>query len=150
LKGGVRPQYKESLEDHAKTNGVEEKIDWFPLGPYCELPAITSDCHIGIAIYLKTDNVRNTMGTASNKIYEYAASGLPVIVFDNEQFRKHLENKPWVFFYDGSSESMKKCISSILENHESLSLSALNGFKSELNFEKAFVPVMNKITSEFS
>ena len=138
LKGAVRTEYKKYLSDLALQYDVTDKLEWVPLGPYCELHQLTSRSHIGIAIYLKSDKVRDTIGTASNKIYEYAASGLPVIVYDNAQFRKHLDRFSWVFFYDGTTESLKKCIADIWNDYENISSEAKNSFVRELNFEKYF------------
>lgn len=145
LKGGVRPHYKKLLSDLAISMGVEDKVEWLPLGPYCELPALTSTCHIGIAIYMGTDKVRRTLGTASNKIYEYAASGLPVILYDNEQFRKYLGHQPWAFFTDGSPALLKDCIRKIINNYNELSSLSRGSFEKDLNFEHAFSNVMKII-----
>jgi glycosyltransferase involved in cell wall biosynthesis len=147
LKGGVRPHYKRLLVEHAEKCNVSDKVEWIGLGAYCELPALTSTCHIGIAIYMGTDKVRLTLGTASNKIYEYAASGLPVILYDNAQFRKYLEKSPWAFFTDGTAGSLKKCIEQILKDYNNLSLNARESFEANLNFEHAFSKVLEKVIS---
>ncbi len=143
LKGSVRPNYKKILTELAEKKGVSDKVEWVGLGPYCELPALTTTCHIGIAIYMGTDNVRKTLGTASNKIYEYAASGLPVILFDNAQFRKYLDHYDWTFFTDGSVSSLKEIIQKIVINYSDLSCSSRYSFESELNFEKKFNQVIS-------
>jgi len=143
LKGSVRLNYKKKLSELAELKGVSDRVEWLGLGPYFELPALTSTCHIGIAIYMGNDNVRKTLGTASNKIYEYAASGLPVILYDNAQFRKYLDNYDWTFFTDGSVTSLKAIIQEIVLNYSKISGSSRDSFESGLNFENKF----NQVTS---
>jgi|GEM_PF-128535 len=149
LKGGVRQPYKQSLNELAADSGVSERLSWVGLGPYCELQSLTSSCHIGLAIHLGDDDVRKTLGTASNKIYEYAASGLPVILYDIDQFRKYLDNYSWAFFCDGSMLSLKKNIELILNNYESISIAARKSFEDKLNFEKEFDTVLDFIQKKF-
>jgi glycosyltransferase involved in cell wall biosynthesis len=94
-----------------------------------------------------TDNVRKTLGTASNKIYEYAASGLPVILYDNAQFRKYLEHYDWTFFTDGSVTSLKEIIQEIVLNYSKISGSSRDSFESELNFENKFNQVISYLNA---
>jgi glycosyltransferase involved in cell wall biosynthesis len=143
LKGSVRTQYKNKINQLAASLGVSDRLEWKSLGPYCELPSLTKSCHIGIAIHMGTDNVRKTLGTASNKIYEYAACGLPVILYDNEQFRKYLNHQSWAYFTDGTTESLENCIREILDDYECQSYKSRNSFEENLNYEHAFSGVMN-------
>lgn len=145
LKGGVRPHYRDQLDELAKKTNTSDKLTWVPLGPYSELPSLTSTCHIGIAIYMGNDNVRKTLGTASNKIYEYAASGLPVILYDNEQFRKYLGQQPWAFFTDGSIGSLRNCIDEIMQKFTTASKQSRASFEEELNFEFSFSQLISMV-----
>lgn len=138
LKGPVREQYKKNLDDIAIANNVEKNLDWIGVGLYKDLQAITKTCHIGIAIYKGTDVMNKTLGTASNKIYEYAACGLPILVFDNEQFRKYLSKYKWVVFTDGSIESMQSSIKYIIDNYNELSTQARKDFEQYFNFDNYF------------
>jgi glycosyltransferase involved in cell wall biosynthesis len=148
LKGSVRPHYKNKLNELAASLGVSSKLEWKSLGPYCELPSLTNTCHIGIAIYMGSDNVRKTLGTASNKIYEYAASGLPVILFDNEQFRKYLSGYSWTYFTNGTADSLEECIKSIISNYDNATMNSRTDFEHSLNFENQFDKIKNWLLSE--
>jgi glycosyltransferase involved in cell wall biosynthesis len=145
LKGSVTPDYKEKLDNLAQEVGVCDQVQWFKVGPYKELPKLTSSCNIGIGVNKNTDIVNLNQGTASNKIYEYAACGIPVIVFDNEQFRSYLGKYPWVFFTNGSVDSLKEIMSSIKKNASELGKLGRESFEKDLNFEKVFLPVLQKI-----
>ena len=71
---------------------------------YNNLPFITSNCNIGLAINVANNVIYKTGDTASNKIYEYAACGLPILYFDNEHYRKYLDKYEWAFATDLSEE----------------------------------------------
>lgn len=142
LKGSVKENYKQKLNQLAESFGVTNRLSWVGLGPYSELQKLTSSCHIGIGIHKGVDEVSKTLGTASNKIYEYAASGLPVILFDIEQFRKYLGKYSWAFFCDGTMETLKVTIENILNRYAETSAAARRSFEEELNFESHFKKVI--------
>lgn len=145
LKGSVTEEYKTSLDKLAVEKEVTDKITWLPVGPYSELPAITAFADIGIGINSNTDNVSLALGTASNKIYEYAACGIPVLLYDSPQFREYLGKYDWAFFTDGSASSLERTILSIIPGLENYKKSARRDFENELNFEAFFLPVLKKI-----
>lgn len=147
LKGSVTDEYKKFLHSLAEKYNVVNKLTWVPIGPYHELPSLTSSCDIGIGINMNNDVISKTQGTASNKIYEYPACGLPVILFNSEQFRKYLDKYKWAFFTDGSAESLYKSIQVIVENLPALKIAARQSFEEELNFEKGFCPALKEIVN---
>jgi hypothetical protein len=106
------------------------------------------DGSIGWAVNIPHNNQYKTGGLASNKIYEYAAKGLPVIVYDSENYRKYLEKYDWVFFTDLSSSSLEAIFREIKENYLFLSSRAREAFKTELNYEKVFSPALESILTD--
>ena len=75
LKGPVREGYKSKLIYLAHDMKVADRLRFVGITPYNELIELTSKCHLGIAIHQGKDEVSKTLGTASNKIYEYLACG---------------------------------------------------------------------------
>ena len=138
LKGKVRKNYKDSIDKLAESIDVADKIEWIGIGPYRDVQYITKTKHIGIGIHIGEANDSKPQGTASNKIYEYAACGLPVLVYDNEQFRKHLGKYSWAIFTDGSTLSLKNAILFCTKNFDTLSKAAKQDFNSHFYFEKSF------------
>jgi hypothetical protein len=138
LKGYRDENYLDRLLNQAKQCGVKDRIEVHPVTAYEEVPKVSSTCHIGIGIQTKTDIMTTTLGTASNKIYEYAAVGLPVLLFDSEQFRKHLGQYPWAFFTNCTPADMKEQIDKIISNYSHYSQHARKDFEENLNFEKLF------------
>jgi glycosyltransferase involved in cell wall biosynthesis len=110
--------------------------------PYASLKEITAAHHIGLAVHEPVNIAFRTAAMASNKIYEYAASGLPVIYYDDEHYKKYLSIYPWAFSTDLSMESIRNAIHFIRSNYEELSARALKDFRTKLNFGSVYKPVM--------
>lgn len=118
--------------------------------PYVDLFQLTSSCHIGIAILEPKSVAYTTASTASNKIYEYAACGLPILYYDHEHFNYYLSKYEWAFATDLTEKSLMNCLNSIMENYDFLSSKARNDFENELNFERVFAPVKEFLKDNLS
>ena len=141
LKGFVQPDYLEKLKKLAVEAGQEHKIIYIRPTGYREVIKNAATCHIGIGIHRKQDIMNQTLGTASNKIYEYAASGLLVLLNDNPHFRQTLEKYAWVAFTDSSRSSLKRHIGNMIKSWDSFSADARHDFLGDLSFEHYFKPV---------
>lgn len=145
LKGMIDNRYRDKLLALARDHKVTDKLFFHGLTSYKEVPSLASTCHIGVAIHTKTDIMNKTLGTSSNKIYEYAALGLPVLLYDNAHFREHLEKYPWAIFTDCSKNSLQLCLRGIVSRYQELSESAYRDFSEGLNFETQVASVTNYI-----
>jgi len=141
LKGFIRTDYLDELKAIARNHQVEEKLTYIGPTNYLEVIENGKVCHIGIGIHKKEDVMNKTLGTASNKIYEYAALGLPVILYDNAHFRETLGQYNWAFFTSTEPESYRQCLHRIISDYPSLSKQAFEDFKSKLCYEHNFEPV---------
>jgi len=145
LKGYIGDDYKNHIILLAEEYKINlDKILFVDKGPYKTVPELASTCTIGIGINTKTDPTNSTLGTSSNKIYEYAALGLPVLLFDAPQFKEYLQKYNWAIFTNLTSMDLINKISYIVENYDEFSKSAYNSFVEELNFEKAFIPFVTE------
>lgn len=147
IKGPCRQDYKMVLEQKARKYGVLDKITFFGISPYSEVPRIAATCHIGIGIHAKSDIMNTTLGTASNKLYEYAALGLPILYFDSTHFNQHLADYEWAFPVKLDSNSIAKAIEAILQDYDSLSEKAYTNFRKCLNYEFAFENIRDYLIS---
>jgi hypothetical protein len=102
------------------------------------VPQLAASCHIGIAIFEKKDVMNNTLDTSSNKIYEYAALGLPVLYLNSSSVSEILSGYKWAFGVDMTEESMFAAITKMMSEYEVYSNSAHNSFNEELNFQHHF------------
>jgi glycosyltransferase involved in cell wall biosynthesis len=145
LKGWITEDYRSELLQLAAQSGVSDKLSFAGFGSYRSVPELASTATIGLAIFTGHDIMNQTLGTASNKIYEYAALGLPVILFDSPHFRHHLNHRQWAYFTDLTEPSLEKTIGRIVDNYEETSRGALHDFLYELNFERVFTPALHRV-----
>jgi glycosyltransferase involved in cell wall biosynthesis len=145
LKGFISPTYLTHLQSIAKNHQVPEKLIYIGPTDYRQVIENGKTCHIGIGIHKKDDIMNKTLGTASNKIYEYAALGLPVILYDNAHFREILGKFDWAFFTDTHEKSLKKCLEDIILNYPTLSDHAASDFSRQLSFEHYFVSLKKQL-----
>lgn len=143
LKGFISEEYRRELEQLARQYDALDKLMFIGPSGYKEVIENAFSCHIGIGIHRKADMMNKTLGTASNKIYEYAAAGMPVILFDNPHFRSHLQQFEWTFFSDCSKNSLVQCIEAISSGYEALSRKARADFEKGLHFELFFGKVVS-------
>jgi hypothetical protein len=145
LKGFKDEAFLAGLMKLAAALDVSDRVHYHPVSSYTSVPEVASQSHIGIGIHTGQDVMNRTLGTASNKIYEYAALGLPVLLFDSPHFKSHLQEYSWAFFTDGSVKNLKQVILEILNNYEQFSTAARNDFNRKLNFEFAFKDVLQQL-----
>lgn len=145
LKGFISPKYLNELKSIAVNHRVENKLIYIGPTDYRLVIENGKTCHIGIGIHKKDDIMNKTLGTASNKIYEYAALGLPVILYDNDHFREILGKFEWAFFTDTSETSLKECLENIISDYPRLSAQASRDFTNQLSFEHYFVSLNKRL-----
>jgi hypothetical protein len=96
---------------------------------------------VGLAIHKPVNIAFRTAALASNKIYEYAACGLPVMYFDDEHYRNYLSRFRWAFANDLSYQRLDEQCDFIREHYAEISAAASKDFRESLNFERVFNPV---------
>lgn len=79
----------ESIKEIANAN-PEMNVHFTGAVPYKSLGAILSKCDMGFVYY--PTNTLNNRFCASNKVYEYASVGLPMISNENPTIKSELEN----------------------------------------------------------
>jgi hypothetical protein len=94
--------------------------------------------------------MNTTVGTASNKIYEYAALGLPVVLYDTPHFRHHLGERRWAFFTTLSETSLLHTLQVVTECYDDAARAATEDFHRELNFERVFTPALRTVLEQMS
>jgi len=138
LLGKIRPAYKTKLLNLAKQEGVSEQLIFKDYLPLVALPGELKRYSIGLAIHKPVGITYSTGGTASNKIYEYIAVGLPVLLYDIDHYRSYLGEYPWAFFIDLKSGSLIHTIKQIDDDYKRYSKAAKKDFRDKLHFEMVF------------
>ena len=147
LKGWIDPDYRLALTALAAQCGVSERLQFPGFGPYPQVAELAAGCTVGLALFTGTDIMNRTLGTASNKIYEYAAVGLPVMLFDTPYFRSHFERRGWAFFTDLSESSLRETIAAILSRYAEAAAAAVQDFRREFNYENVFTPALRSVVN---
>jgi glycosyltransferase involved in cell wall biosynthesis len=137
LKGIISRDYKNYLLSKISDEKLH-RVKFVGYTDYEDLPKITSSCQIGLAIFQPKSFMHATLGSSSNKIYEYIACGLPIIYLGTEHFKEYLSNYPWAIDVDDSPTSIAFAIQKIVNDYDELSKNAKNTFVSELNYEAYF------------
>ena len=150
LKGWIEEDYKRELIKLAAKHGVEQRLSFAGFGVYRTVPELASRCTIGIAIFTGQDIMNTTLATASNKIYEYAAVGLPVILYDTLHFRHHLGRRRWAFFTTLSEASLLQTLEAVAECYDAAADAACEDFRREFNFERVFTPALHTVLKQMS
>jgi len=145
LKGWIHDNYKRELVELAAHCGASEKLFFESFGPYPEVAKLAASCTIGLAIFTANDIMNQTLATASNKIYEYAAVGLPVILFDTPYFREHFRHREWTFFTSLSGDSLRRTIETVLSRYDAAMSAAMGDFQREFNYERVFTPALRSV-----
>jgi glycosyltransferase involved in cell wall biosynthesis len=147
--GGFRPEFEASFNELARELRVNERLSvdgWLALD---ELRARASRASVGLSIYKPVTKSLEYVASASNKLFEYAAMGLPVIVPNRENYRDFLGDAEWVTYADVEQpESFARALTSIFDDREryvAMSRAARGAFETEYNYERVFEPVLERI-----
>jgi glycosyltransferase involved in cell wall biosynthesis len=141
LKGHCSEAYKHRIE--SVLNDEQHKhLEFVGYTPYADVPRAASVCHFGNAIFGKQDTMNNTLGTASNKIYEYAALGLPVLYLAGSPVERTMSKFEWAIPVKLDANDIYKKIAEAIGKYDTISGAAIRDFETCLNYEVAFAPVM--------
>jgi glycosyltransferase involved in cell wall biosynthesis len=117
--------------------------------PPVEVVARAARASLGLSLYKPVTKNLEYMGSASNKIFEYAAMGLPAVIPDRASYREFLGDAEWVAYADVEDpQSIARAISTILGDREryiAMSLAARRAFEERYNYERVFAPALARI-----
>jgi glycosyltransferase involved in cell wall biosynthesis len=150
LIGPIDPSYKDLLESEVKKRKKQSFFQLLPPVFYGDLPKVTKAHHVGLAVHIPSNLIYSTGGTASNKIYEYAALGLPVVLYDTPHYREILSKYSWAYFTDLSKASLLNCLEQILQDYPTSSEKAAQDFLESLNYEVAFDHAFQQVVKGIS
>ena len=145
LIGPVNEDYLEKLNILIQESNLKKQLTILPSVSYEKLRKITLSHDIGWAVNIPNKLIYKTGGTASNKIYEYAACGLPIIYYDYEAYNKHLSCYEWARKTDLTRSSLSKIILELNDEYSYLSNQAYSDFINNFNYKTYFNEVHDKL-----
>lgn len=139
--GPGEKEYISSLRDLIKELDVEDRVRLLEPVDYRNLWKITGTHDVGLAINKPLNIIYSTGAQSSNKIYEYAALGLPILYYNDPHYKEYLNRYSWAFQTDLSATALQSIFTNIKANYSQLSKEATSDFENNLNFGCAFKPV---------
>lgn len=149
LVGMGAPEYAAALARLAGELGVGEQFAILPPVSYDEVLRLTPGADAGHALYEPVHINNRYITTASNKLLEYMAAGLPVLVSDRPGLRAFVEKYGCGLVADESSpESIATAVNALLGDPKLARRFGVEGaraFAEELNYERQFAPVLEAV-----
>jgi glycosyltransferase involved in cell wall biosynthesis len=141
--------YCDYLTDLAAELGVADRFVILSPVSYSEVAQYTVGADLGHGLY-EPNHVNNRyITTASNKIMEYIAAGLPVLLSESQGSRNLLERYKLGITADvASPEAIATAINRIFSDPQAIDAmraESRHAFEQELNYQKQYAPVIEKI-----
>ncbi len=147
--GNDEPGFDATMTAVAATLGVAHRVSLDGWLSRSELVPRADRATLGLTLHKPLTKNLEFNGSASNKVFEYAAMGLPVVVPDRLSYRDFLANQKWVTYAKVEDpKSIAQAISSILADREryfAMSLAARRAFEVQYNYPHVFAPALRRM-----
>ena len=149
LIGTGEPEYLSMLAQLARELDVENQLTLLPPVSYDEVLRLTPGADVGHALYEPIHINNRFITTASNKIMEYMAAGLPILVSDRPELRAFVDRYACgMAAKESSPESTAAAVNALLGDPDlakRLGAAGQRAFQEEFNYERQFAPVLAEI-----
>ncbi|MHA1911544.1 MAG: glycosyltransferase [Candidatus Kariarchaeaceae archaeon] len=131
LMGKSKSLWRHTLRKIAKKNEVREMIHFSHPKAYSLMPKVLNCFNVAVAPL--TDSPRNTVqGCNPIKLYEYASSGLPIVVSDLPVSREILKNDDCKYVAPDNPSELGETLKELVEHPEEREKLAINARRSFL------------------
>jgi glycosyltransferase involved in cell wall biosynthesis len=150
LCGRAAPEVVREIEAVAASIGVAGRVRYDGVVPYERLNRETALAAVGLVLYQqRAGNNLVLNATATNKLYEYAACGVPVVAPDWPSYRDFFAGDAWVELADASDPAaVARAIERIFEDpgrYEERCRAARRAFEERFNYDAVFAPLLDRI-----
>jgi glycosyltransferase involved in cell wall biosynthesis len=148
--GASSPAFVAEMGALSADLGVADRVRYEGFLPsFDALNRETARATVGVVLYQAVHTNWEHVGSATNKLYEYAACALPVVVPDRPSFREFLAGEEWVEYADASRPAdVAAAIARILADplrYAARCRAARRAFEERLNYEAAFAPLLEEV-----
>ncbi len=147
--GSYEPDFGTRFQALADELDVADRVSLDGRLGQAELLARASRATVGLSLHKPVSKGLEYLGSASNKLFEYAAIGLPAIVPDRASYREFLGDAEWVAYADiDDPKSIARAIERVLSDREryvAMSRAARGAFERDYHYENAFAPVLKRV-----
>jgi glycosyltransferase involved in cell wall biosynthesis len=151
LAGTASPEFQRELEQLAADEGTRDRIDFAGFVPFERLNRESQGAAVGLLLYQAVHLNWTYAVSAHNKLYEYAACGLPAVVPDRPSYRAFLAGETWVEFADETDpRAVAAAVERVLADpaaYEARCRAARRAFEERFNYEIAFAPLLERIVA---
>jgi glycosyltransferase involved in cell wall biosynthesis len=147
--GSAKVEPRRQLEELAERLALTDRVSFCNWLPHHEMIAASMDATIGLSLHKPVSLNLTEMVSASNKLWEYAARGIPAVVPDTPNFRSKLSGEEWVAFADlNDPESIARAVRWFLDDRDRYvraSRAARLAFEQRYNFERVAPSVIEQL-----
>jgi glycosyltransferase involved in cell wall biosynthesis len=152
LCGRGAPEHLREMEALAAELGVSARVRYDGFIPsYQQLNRETLAAAVGFVLYQRTTANNEFMATATNKLYEYAACGVPAVVPSFPSYREFFGGESWIEYADPADPaSVAEAVRRIFADrarYEERCRAARRAFEERYNFEAVFAPLRDRIVA---
>ncbi len=151
LCGSGPPDLLRELDDLARQLGARDRVDFAGFVPFDQLNREALAGSVGLLLYRAVDTNWANSASAVNKIYEYAACGLPALAPDRVSYREFLGREAWVELVDvDDPAAIAAGIERVLSDRARYAercRAARRAFEERFNYETSFAPLRDRIVA---
>jgi glycosyltransferase involved in cell wall biosynthesis len=137
-------KFLKEIEELIERKKIKTQVRICDPVPYTNLQSILKLGHVGIAFYLNNSIMDQTISTASNKMFEYAAFGMPVLT-SNKNYQNIGNENSWQISTSFQANEFVKKLEYIINNYDRLSSQSYHAFTEKFNYEEVFKPLKEYI-----
>lgn len=147
--GAADRTYLDELERMASSLGVAHRFAILPEVSYDEIHDFTADADLGLGLYEPVHVNNRYISTASNKIMEYMAAGVPVVVSDTPEMRRFIaEYRCGVTADEADPTAIARAVNRVLgcpaETRE-MGCAGREAFGQVFCYERQYAPVLARL-----
>jgi len=149
LAGPMSAAFEAELRGLVAGLGLTSRVTFEGFVPFDELNRRTLPASVGLMLYQAVSTNWSNIASANNKLYEYAACGVPAIVPDRPDFRSFLGSETWLRFVDATDpRAIARAIADILadpDRYAAMCHAARAAFDARFHYEAVFEPMLARI-----
>ncbi len=149
LCGSADPRFVQEFEGIAAELGVAGRLRYDGFVPFDRLNRETLAAAAGTVLYQPTGVNNEFNATATNKLYEYAACGVPVVVPSSPTYRSFFAGESWV---EHAQPDDPAAVAAAIQRlfvdrgrYEERCRAARRAFEERFNYEIVFAPLLERI-----
>jgi glycosyltransferase involved in cell wall biosynthesis len=147
--GPASDEYVMTIKTLARQLGVLDRFAVLPAVGYDQVAEFTPGANLGHSLYASVEPNNEFNATASNKLFEYMAAGVPLLASDRPALRRLVEaHRCGVVADESSPERIAQAVNSVLgfdEHERELGAAGRRAFEGAFCYELQFAPVLDQI-----